>query len=407
MGIFRKKKPETRADTDGEVLSMFIRPDAMTPEKAMAVPAFAACVEFIANSVAALPVRLYKTTEEGTTEEIIDDYRLDLLNRETGDLMDPVQFKKAMIIDYLLCGDAYAYIDRAGNRINGLYYTDSRRVSVFTNEGANPIFKEADFFVNGKRYYDFDFVIIARQSKNGVTGEGLVEQNSDALSTAYNTILFENKMMKSNGNKRGFLQSESELKKDAFDKLKEAWRKLYSSGEEKVMLLNKGLQFKEISATSVEMQLNETKESNNEEICKMCGVSPTVLSGNSSADDYQNSIQMAVMPALSALQAAFNKALLLESEKDRLFFEFDSSELTKGNSIQRAQTYKLAISSGWMTVDEVRGKENMSPLGLDYVRLGLNDVLYDPQAKTIYTPNTNALEKLKGGASGNESGSQK
>lgn len=405
MVFWRKKKPETRADTANELFSMFVRSDAMTPERAMAVPALAACIGFIANSVAALPVKLYETTE-GTTNEILDDYRLELLNSETGDLLNPTQFKEAMVIDYLLRGNAYAYIDRTGNHINSLHYVDSRKVTVWTNEGTNPIFKQADFFVNGNRCYDFDFIIAARQSKNGVTGIGLVDENADALSTAYNTILFENKMMKSNGNKRGFLQSESELEKTAFDKLKEAWQKLYG-GEEKVMVLNNGLKFQEISATSVEMQLNETKESNNEEICKMCGVSPTVLGGSSSADDYQNSIQMAVMPAVAALQAAFNKALLLESEKGRLFFEFDSTELTKGNSLQRAQTYKIAISSGYMTVDEAREKENMPPLGLDFVRLGLNDVLYDPKTATIYTPNTNAMEKLKGGGADDESGDTK
>ncbi len=42
-----------------------------------------------------------------------------------------------------------------------------------------------------------------------------------------------------------------------------------------------------------------------------------------------------------------------------------------------------------MQIDEVRYAEDLEPLGLDWIKLGLNDVLYDPKTKTIYTPNTN------------------
>ena len=38
--------------------------------------------------------------------------------------------------------------------------------------------------------------------------------------------------------------------------------------------------------------------------------------------------------------------------------------------------------------------ENMAPLGLDFVKLGLGDVLYDPELKQVYTLNTNAAYKL-------------
>lgn len=42
-----------------------------------------------------------------------------------------------------------------------------------------------------------------------------------------------------------------------------------------------------------------------------------------------------------------------------------------------------------MQIDEVRYAENLEPLGLSWVKLGLQDVLYDPKTRRIYTPNTN------------------
>ena len=62
-----------------------------------------------------------------------------------------------------------------------------------------------------------------------------------------------------------------------------------------------------------------------------------------------------------------------------------------------------------MQVDEVRYAEDMKPLGLTWIRLGLQDVLYDPKTKTVYTPNTNQTAALTGSpmpAEGGEEGNE-
>ncbi|WP_285397636.1 hypothetical protein [Lysinibacillus sp. fls2-241-R2A-57] len=64
-------------------------------------------------------------------------------------------------------------------------------------------------------------------------------------------------------------------------------------------------------------------------------------------------------------------------------------ELIKGDIEKRFRAYEIAVKNGWMQVDEVRYSEDLPPLGLDFIKLGLQDVLYDPKTKQIYTPNTN------------------
>ena len=41
-----------------------------------------------------------------------------------------------------------------------------------------------------------------------------------------------------------------------------------------------------------------------------------------------------------------------------------------------------------MNTDEVIYIEKLEPLGFKFIRLGLQDVLYDVEHNTIYTPNT-------------------
>lgn len=60
----------------------------------------------------------------------------------------------------------------------------------------------------------------------------------------------------------------------------------------------------------------------------------------------------------------------------------------------RFDAYKVALESNFMQIDEVRYQEDLAPLGLSWIRLGLQDVLYDPKTKRIYTPNTGQVSVM-------------
>ena len=53
------------------------------------------------------------------------------------------------------------------------------------------------------------------------------------------------------------------------------------------------------------------------------------------------------------------------------------------------EAYKLAVDANIMQIDEIRFEEDLPALGLNWIKLGLDDVLYDPKTNTVYTPNTN------------------
>lgn len=95
---------------------------------------------------------------------------------------------------------------------------------------------------------------------------------------AYNTLKFENSLVKSGG-KKGFLQSEKRLEESALTKLKRTWQRFYRNNEENIMVLNNGLKFTEASLSSVEMQLKENKEANAIEIAKLFNLSPEIING--------------------------------------------------------------------------------------------------------------------------------
>jgi HK97 family phage portal protein len=193
-------------------------------------------------------------------------------------------------------------------------------------------------------------------------------------------MMFEKNMVATGGNKKGFINAKNRLSSESMSALKSAWRNLYSNNQENVIVLNDGLTFQEASNTSVEMQLNESKKASGDAIREVFGV-PVVF-------NYEVFVKTSIAPILTAIECALNRDLLLEKEKKSLYFAFDTKEITKGDIKTRFEAYKTALDSNLMQIDEVRYLEDLEPLGLNFIKLGLQDVLYNPQTKEVFTPNT-------------------
>lgn len=401
MAWFKRKKEHRAFDSMGNsdtaddvLLKALLGSSTVTREQALNIPSVKGCINFIADTVSMLPIKLYKE-ENGKSIEVKDDIRIKLLNNDTGDTLDSVQFWRAIMADYFLGKGGYAYIRKERNEYKGLHFVEENYISI--NKNTDPIFKDFTILVNGNTYRSFDFLKVLRNTKDGTKGISIIEENSLILSVAYNSLIYEETLVKKGGNKKGFLKSPRKLTQDAIDKLKEAWRNLYSNNSENVAVLNEGLEFQEASNTSVEMQLNENKESNSGEICKLFLIPLNVINGTASSKEYANGFKMGVMPALKAIECALNRDFLLEKEKSSFYFAVDTKEMLKGDIKERFEAYRTAIEANFMQIDEVRFMEDLPALGLNWIKLGLDSVLYDVKTKTIYTPNTNQTSNLKGG----------
>ena len=393
MNLFKFRKREISIETDenkelsveSQLLRAFLNDEGVTRDLAMNIPIVSACVNKISETVANLQIKLYENSKDGNAKEI-NDYRVPLLNNETGDTLDGYQFKKAMVVDMLLEKGAYAYVNKINGKIKSIHYVDTNRVSFIESNEA--IFKDYKVMVDGNSYEGFQFVKLLRQSKNGYYGRSIIQDNPLLFSILYNTELFEENLVKTGGNKKGFLESTNRLSKEAMQSLKQAFTNLYSNKSENVMVLNDGLTFKESSNTSVEMQLSQNKLQNSEDVCKVFQIPPSIINGNNTAEDRELYYEQCINPILERFCTALNAVLLNEDEKGKKFFSFDVTGLNKTNILDRFNAYAVAIKNGFMQVDEVRKKENLESFSLDFIKLGLQDVLYYPETGEIYTPNT-------------------
>lgn len=385
--FLKKNKRITQSVVDENTISdvllkALLDGEPITRDKALTLPAVSGAVDYICSTIAAMPVKLYKE-KQGRVEEVRNDNRPRMLNGDTGDTLDGYQLKKALVEDYLLGKGGYCWIERNRNEVIALKYIPEGFISIYRNQ--NPLYKDYDIFCYDEVFKPYEFIKLLRNTKDGASGVGLCNEVGKALETAYHTLLYQLMLVKSGGNKKGFLKSQRKLGQDEIDALKAAWQNLYANDTSNVVVLNNGLEFQEASNSSVEMQLNESKKTLQDEINSIFHI----------YDDYEKTFKAAIYPIIKAFETALNRDLLLEKEKKNYFFEFDVKEIVRASLKERYESYRIAKETGFLTLNEIRRQENLNSLdGLDIIDLGLGSVLYDVNTHEYYTPNTDTSKSV-------------
>ena len=397
MGLFRRNKDVKNETTSGVItgedfINALLNGETISKENALSIPAVASAIDTIAGKISTIPLKLYKETIENGKKKVEtqEDARCKLINDDTGDTLDGVQFKKAIVTDYLLDKGGYAFLKMKGNKAEALHFVEAEKITILKNE--DPIFKSFSLQVNGKTYKDYQFIKLLRNTKDGASGASVREEISQALMTAYQSLLMQYASTKKGGKKRGFLMTEKVLTKEVLEKLKQDWESLYSNDGLNSIVLPSGAKFQESTDSTFETSVNATRKQLNDEINAIFHI------GKTEAETFIN----AIVPILSAFECAINRVLLLEKEKaSGLFFAFDTKDTIKGDMKTRFEAYGIGIEKGFIMPNEARYLENMDELdGLDVINFGLGAVVYNPKTKTYYTPNTDTTASLNGGNAG-------
>ncbi|WP_099329919.1 phage portal protein [Clostridium paraputrificum] len=307
----------------------------------------------------------------------VQDERTRLLNNDCGGVISVYNTKFNMIKDFLIQGRSHIYIDRKGLKVNSLRYVNPSDVMIMGNN--DPIFKEVQYSVMGKPYNDFDFITLANTT-DGVTFSGLVNQNKTLLESAM-YMLNNNKVSAKNSNApKGIIESEIDLSPEALEELKSTWRKFVNNGTEQSFVLNQGLKFQSVGGNNQQNQIVEQQTLLDKQICALFGTSIELINGTATEEVEKAFIRSKLIPLLDKLIEEYNRVLLLESEKDSMFFAFDLTEISKDASMKdRMEGYKVALESNIMDINTVRKLENLPTIpNLDGVlKMNLSDVLFN------------------------------
>lgn len=415
MGLFSglfSKKPvlEERStydsmEVDGAFsLDSLLVTDAVTEEKVLKIPTARSCVELITSSIAQMPVYLYKENADGSVERILDDNRVHLLNHETNDFLNGYSLKKHMVKDYLLHGSSYVSIIEAGNTILELHPLLSKAIVVNKRIKHGYRTVGADIFLSNSengavnelnrqqtKFKPHELMITLQDTNDGLTSHGVIKHGQDIFKQALSESVYTHNLYENGALPLGLLKTDARLNKKQASSLREAWQKLYGGVKNaaKTVVLQEGMKYEALSMNPSEIQMSETRKATNSEICKLFGVPESMVNatiGKQYVSLEQNQLYLlknTLSPIIVAMESSMDKALLLESEKDKgYFFRFDTSELIRSTEKELVDTVVTAVQGGIFTINEGRAKFNLPSIDEG------DNVLVTPGASQMGDKNT-------------------
>ena len=346
-------------------------------KSAMQIATVYACVRLLAETVAGLPLHLYRYTGDGNGKEIAKDHPLyKILYRQPNPEMTSFSFREVMMVQLLLWGNCYAQIIRDGrNGIIGLYPLLPENMEVDRNDKGEIYYiyhaytDEAPGETNKDIYFRSDEIFhVPGMGFNGLVGFSPIAMMKNSLGTTLAVEKYGSSFFKNGAQPSGVLEHPGVLKDPS--KIRENWSSVYggANNAHKVAVLEEGMQYKPISLPPEDSQFLSTREFGVEEICRIFRVPPHMVQDlkRSTFNNIEHQgisfVQHTLMPWIVRFEQAIIKDLLIEQEQDQYFPKFNVDGLLRGDYQSRMQGYATGISNGFLSPNDVRNLEQLDPI---------------------------------------------
>jgi len=339
-------------------------------ETAMRTTAVYACVRVIAETIASLPLPLYKRLPRG--KEKANYHPLytvlhDMPNSE----MTSFSFRETMMTHLLLWGNAYAQITKRGNKISELWPLHPAYVRIDREPLTNKLIYKYNGGAEEVIYSQEQILHISGLSFNGITGLSPISMARETIGLAQATEEFGSRFF-SNGARPGGILQHPGIVKDP-ERLRKSWEEVYKGvqNSHKIAVLEEGMQYKEIGIPPNDAQFLETRKFQLNEICRIFRVPPHLI-GDLERATFSNiehqSIDFVVhtiRPWLVRWEQAIQKALIPEEERAIYFAKFTVDGLLRGDFKTRMDGYAVGRQNGWYSANDVREFEDLNPIPED------------------------------------------
>ena len=343
----------------------------------MQLTAVYACVRVLAESIAGLPVHIYRNNGKGK-ERVTDHPLCRILHDEPNPDMTSFVFRETMMSHLLLWGNAYAQILKArGGQVIGLFplLPDKMKVDrdpktkklVYTytkSDDQNPNFKGASQIELKQE----QVLHIPGLSFDGLVGYSPIALAKNTVGMALACDEYGAKFFENGARPGGILKHPGVLKDPA--KVRENWQAVYGGAGNtgRVAVLEEGMEYQPLSLPPEEAQFLQTRKFQIEEIARLFRIPPHML-GDLDRATFANIEQQSLEfvkytlnPWVIRWEQALQKALLSDKEKEEYFIKFNVDGLLRGDYASRMQGYSIGRQNGWLSVNDIRELEDMNPL---------------------------------------------
>lgn len=343
----------------------------------LAFTAVYACVNRIATDIGKLTAELKKKTKDGIWVPIGRNNPYLAILKKPNDFQTWSQFIQQWMISKLLAGNTYVWKLRDARGIPvKIYVLDPTRVrplitpdgSVYYQLGYDPLSEQLDptlvvpatEIIHDRMPALFHPLI----GTSPIFACGLAAMQGHSIQRS-SAAFFKNMATPS-----GVLTAPGAISQETADRLKATWGSKFSGKHSgTIAVLGDGLKFEPMTMTAIDAQLIDQLKWSSENVCSAFSVPPFMV-GFAPAPTYTNIEAMTqqywsqcLQSHIQDIETLLDDGLGLDDANtdDEIGVELDLDALLRMDTKTRFETWKTAISGGWMAPNEARLKEDMAP----------------------------------------------
>lgn len=338
-------------------------------ESALAIAAVYACVNVIAQSLASVPLKIYKERKSGTKDEATDHPLYPTLHLKPGVRQSAYEFFETGQSYILLNGNAVAPLTPGiRGSASQLEFIHPNRVVINTLPTGQLQYK-INNASGGTDVYREDQVFHMRglSLDGGRTGVTPITYAAAVIYGALEAQNYGNRFFKNNAQPGGIIKHKGRLGEDAAKRLKKSWQDSHGGNNLfTVTVLEESMDFQQLTMSNRDAQFLESRMFSANEIARLYRVPPHKI-GILDRATFANIEHQALEFITDCMLAWFRRweqritIDLLDGVNTPYSAEFLITGLLRGDSKTRYEVYAQAINWGILNPNECRAFENLNP----------------------------------------------
>ena len=344
---------------------------SITEKTALQSVAVFACVRILSETLASIPLPLYRRITPRSKRRAYEHPLYSLLHDAPNPEMTSFNFREALMAHLVLWGNAYAEIDwdMDKGRPRALWPLLPNKMRVK---------REKDGLYYYYRLPDGQEIIlpaikvlhIPGLGFDGMMGYSPIHMAREAIGLSLATEEFGARFFGNGAKPGGVLEHPGKLGTSAQDNLRKSWNEMHQglSNQHRIAILEEGMKYHQVGIPPEDAQFLETRKFQRSEIASFFHIPPHMI-GDLEHATFSNiehqGIEFVVYtmrPWFVRWEQVISKKLLWPDERKDYFAEFLVEGLLRGDVESRYKAYSVGRQWGWLSANDVRELENMDPL---------------------------------------------
>lgn len=344
--------------------------ETVTPEKAMRMAAVYACGRIITGAMATMPLHIKRRIDERTREDASDEPLWKLLRRRPNRWQTPSQFRRMMQWHQLFRGNGYAYVSRSRGTIQELIPLHPDRVRTRQNDDMS-----IDYVwtrANGRQvtFSQREIFHLVGLTLDGVNGVTPMTYARSTVGLALAQERHGSNTFRNGAQVGGVFRTEKQLSPEGRENIRASLEEYRAEGESagKTLILEEGLDFKQVAMTAEDAQWIESRKFSRSEIYMFFGIPPHMVGDTEKSTSWGTGIEQQTIgfvaytleDYLTMWEETIDRDLIANPDGP-LYARINRAALVRGDIKARWDAYVKALQWGVYSPNEIRALEDLNP----------------------------------------------